>query len=58
MDVPAPAPGHHDILVVVRAAGLNPVDFKFRQGKLRDIFSCTRAAVTSPSLPNSSSREN
>jgi NADPH:quinone reductase-like Zn-dependent oxidoreductase len=38
MDVPAPVPGPHDILVAVRAAGLNPVDFKFRQGKLRAIL--------------------
>ncbi len=38
MDVPAPAPGPRDILVEVRAAGLNPVDFKFRQGMLRPIW--------------------
>jgi alcohol dehydrogenase len=38
MDVPAPVPGPRDILVDVRAAGLNPVDFKFRQGKLRAIL--------------------
>ena len=38
MDVPAPAPRPSDILVEVRAAGLNPVDFKFRQGKLRAIL--------------------
>jgi NADPH:quinone reductase-like Zn-dependent oxidoreductase len=37
-DVPPPAPGPRDILVEVRAAGLNPVDFKFRQGKLRVIL--------------------
>jgi NADPH:quinone reductase-like Zn-dependent oxidoreductase len=37
-DVPAPAPQPRDILVDVRAAGLNPVDFKFRQGKLRAIY--------------------
>jgi alcohol dehydrogenase len=43
MDVPAPAPGPRDILVQVRAAGLNPVDFKFRQGKLR--------AIVRPKLP-------
>jgi alcohol dehydrogenase len=43
MDVPAPTPGPRDILVVVRAAGLNPVDFKFRQGKLR--------AILRPKLP-------
>jgi NADPH:quinone reductase-like Zn-dependent oxidoreductase len=43
MNVPAPTPGPRDILVKVRAAGLNPVDFKFRQGKLR--------AILRPKLP-------
>jgi NADPH:quinone reductase-like Zn-dependent oxidoreductase len=43
MDVPAPAPRPRDILVQVRAAGLNPVDFKFREGKLR--------AILRPKLP-------
>src|ERR1700684_1455313 len=43
MDVPPPTPGPRDILVEVRAAGLNPVDFKFRQGKLR--------AILRPKLP-------
>jgi NADPH:quinone reductase-like Zn-dependent oxidoreductase len=43
MDVPAPVPGPRDLLVAVRAAGLNPVDFKFRQGKLR--------AILRPKLP-------
>jgi NADPH:quinone reductase-like Zn-dependent oxidoreductase len=43
MDVPTPTPGPRDILVDVRAAGLNPVDFKFRQGKLR--------AIQRPKLP-------
>ena len=42
-DVPAPQPRPRDILVAVRAAGLNPVDFKFRQGKLR--------AILRPKLP-------
>jgi NADPH:quinone reductase-like Zn-dependent oxidoreductase len=42
-EVPAPVPGPRDILVAVRAAGLNPVDFKFRQGKLR--------AILRPKLP-------
>jgi alcohol dehydrogenase len=37
MDVPAPQPRPGDILVKVRAAGLNPVDFKFRKGMLRVI---------------------
>ena len=37
-DVPAPKLRPRDILVDVRAAGLNPVDFKFRLGKLRAIY--------------------
>jgi len=37
-DVPSPVPGATEILVRVRAAGLNPVDFKFRQGNLKVIF--------------------
>jgi NADPH:quinone reductase-like Zn-dependent oxidoreductase len=43
MDVPAPTPRPRDILVAVRGAGLNPVDFKFRRGKLR--------AILRPKLP-------
>jgi alcohol dehydrogenase len=42
-DVVVPKPRPRDILVAVRAAGLNPVDFKFRQGKLR--------AILRPKLP-------
>jgi len=38
IDIPAPIPGPRDVLVDVRAAGLNPVDFKFRQGQLRVIL--------------------
>lgn len=37
-DVPQPVLGPHDVLVDVRAAGLNPVDVKFRQGMLRPIM--------------------
>src|ERR1700731_1048150 len=43
MDVPAHTPRPRDILVDIRAAGRNPVDFKFRQGKLR--------AILRPKLP-------
>jgi NADPH:quinone reductase-like Zn-dependent oxidoreductase len=42
-DVPSPVPGATEILVRVRAAGLNPVDFKFRQGKLK--------VISRPKLP-------
>lgn len=34
-DVPAPRPGARQLLVRVRAAGLNPVDFKTRRGDLK-----------------------
>ncbi|MCQ0970028.1 NADP-dependent oxidoreductase [Paracoccus sp. TK19116] len=36
-DVPMPKVGPGQLLVRVRAAGLNPVDFKIREGKLRII---------------------
>ncbi|HWM87155.1 MAG TPA: NADP-dependent oxidoreductase, partial [Kofleriaceae bacterium] len=36
-DVEKPTPGPGEILVRVHAAGLNPVDFKTREGKLRVI---------------------
>jgi alcohol dehydrogenase len=38
MEVPAPTLRPREILVDVRAAGLNPVDFKTRQGMLRAIY--------------------
>ena len=34
-DVPTPQPGAGQVLVRVRAAGLNPVDFKTREGQLK-----------------------
>ena len=34
-DVPRPSPGPDDVLVRVHAAGLNPVDFKTRDGMLK-----------------------
>lgn len=42
-DLPIPRPGPGQLLVRVRAAGLNPVDYKIREGKLR--------LVHSPALP-------
>jgi NADPH:quinone reductase-like Zn-dependent oxidoreductase len=36
-DVPSPEPERGEIRIDVRAAGLNPVDFKIREGKLRVI---------------------
>jgi alcohol dehydrogenase len=34
-EVPAPSPNHGDLLVRVRAASVNPVDFKIREGKVK-----------------------
>src|SRR5882672_5357144 len=31
-DVPQPSPGDHEVLIHVRAAGVNPVDHKVRSG--------------------------
>lgn len=37
MPFPLPQPGTREVLIRVRAAGLNPVDYKIRQGMLRAI---------------------
>jgi NADPH:quinone reductase-like Zn-dependent oxidoreductase len=37
-DLPLPAPKPDELLVRVHSAGLNPVDYKFREGKLRPIY--------------------
>lgn len=34
-DMPKPRPGRGEVLIRIHAAGLNPVDFKTRQGQLR-----------------------
>lgn len=36
-DIPVQAPGPGEVQIDVKAAGLNPVDFKIREGKLRVI---------------------
>ena len=40
-----PSAGPNDVLVEVRAAGLNPVDFKIREGKLKVIHRYRLPAV-------------
>lgn len=42
-EVPDPEPRAHELLIRVAAAGLNPVDYKFREGKLK--------ALQRPRLP-------
>jgi NADPH:quinone reductase-like Zn-dependent oxidoreductase len=37
-DVPRPSPGPFEVLIHVYAAGLNPIDFKMRQGMMRVIY--------------------
>lgn len=37
-NVACPKPGHGEILVEVHACGLNPVDYKIRQGHLQELF--------------------
>ncbi|MBA3250788.1 MAG: NADP-dependent oxidoreductase [Geodermatophilaceae bacterium] len=40
-DLPMPAPGAGELLVRVRAAGVNPVDWKVRQGHLAEVMPLT-----------------
>lgn len=40
-DVPRPQPGPHQVLVAVRAAGINIGEAKIREGVVRDIFPAT-----------------
>ena len=37
-DVPRPVPNDDDVLIKVIAAGVNPVDWKIRQGYMKDMF--------------------
>lgn len=37
-DLPRPVPGPHDVLIEVRAASVNPLDFKTRAGKTRALL--------------------
>jgi len=38
MDLPVPEVGNGEVLVRVKAAGVNPVDWKIREGWLKDLF--------------------
>ena len=38
LDLPVPVVGAQDVLIQVRAAGVNPVDWKIREGFLREMF--------------------
>ncbi|MGH3249421.1 MAG: NADP-dependent oxidoreductase [Trebonia sp.] len=40
-DVPVPAPGPGQVLIRVRAAGINPGEAKIREGALRELFPAT-----------------
>ena len=37
-DVPRPEPGPDQVLVAVRAAGINPSEAAIRTGRVRDVF--------------------
>jgi NADPH:quinone reductase-like Zn-dependent oxidoreductase len=45
MEVPKPVPGPSELLVAVRAAGVNPADWKFRNGFMREVFALELPAV-------------
>lgn len=49
-DVEAPKPGPRDVSIRVHAAGLNPVDFKIREGKLKLIRKYPLPIVTGNEL--------
>jgi len=38
MDLPVPEVGAGEVLVRVKGAGVNPVDWKIREGRLKDLF--------------------
>lgn len=45
LDVPQPSPGAGEVLVSVRAAGVNPVDWKIREGHLAEVMPLDLPAV-------------
>jgi len=38
MDLPVPAVGAQEVLIQIKATGVNPIDWKIREGFLRDVF--------------------
>ena len=38
IDLPVPDVGLKDVLIKIKAAGVNPVDWKIREGFLRDVL--------------------
>jgi NADPH:quinone reductase-like Zn-dependent oxidoreductase len=49
-DISKPAPGPGEVLIQVYAAGLNPVDFKMREGELRVIYRQRRPIIAGNEL--------
>ena len=45
LDLPMPVPGRDEVLVEVRAAGVNPVDWKVREGAHREFLPLELPAV-------------
>ena len=45
VDVPKPDPGPGEVLVAVRAAGVNPADWKLRAGTMREVFPLELPAI-------------
>ncbi|WP_420798906.1 alcohol dehydrogenase catalytic domain-containing protein [Novosphingobium pentaromativorans] len=55
-EIPRPEPGPGEILVRVHAAGLNPVDFKTREGMLKIVQRYPLPITMGTNLPASSRR--
>ena len=54
MEVPKPVPGPSELLVAVRAAGVNPADWKVRSGFMREVFPLELPAVFGYEVAHSS----